>query len=527
MLRLLFVALAMLATGCHVDLNDPGTDPLPGQFYFPSGLVLDPEGQFLYVSNHNSDLRYAGGTIQMVDLNRFECARARARVRLGLDMTDMPLPGSMCEEQKVVSDSAMCFHDPSDPSTINCGMTPNDTLKTPSLPYILDQQTVKVGNFAGNMVLQARPWENVGKRRLFIGVRGDPSVTWIDTFPNNDADGARKLNCVDDTNPMLPHTLAPGCTTNHVIQTYNCTSQQNLTQLPCTDVSVVLPAEPFGITYDEGVHAANEQPGYARLLVSHLSGGQVSLIDVLAPDQLGIESISSPFFTADSTGRHGNFALAPQHPGDASSLWYMTANNQPNVATFRIADVKVVVPAPTFSVGAPFASGNDVRAIAFDQGGNRAFLTDNNPPSLIVLDTRTLPVSGSVLPGTPTNTVLDVINVCSTPSHLTLRTVEVPGAPGQPSRLATRVYVTCFQSNQIMVVDPDLAVVTDTILVGRGPNDLVFADGPSITEANRHPRAYVTNFSEMTIGVIDVERGSKTENRMIARIGVPVPPPLP
>jgi YVTN family beta-propeller protein len=108
-----------------------------------------------------------------------------------------------------------------------------------------------------------------------------------------------------------------------------------------------------------------------------------------------------------------------------------------------------------------------------------------------------------------------------------LRTIDVPGAPGAPSRKATRVYVTCFQSNQIMVVDPDLSVVTDTILVGRGPNDLVFSDGPSITGGSRPRRGFVTNFSEMTIGVIDLEPGSITENRMIARIGVPVPPPLP
>jgi YVTN family beta-propeller protein len=123
------------------------------------------------------------------------------------------------------------------------------------------------------------------------------------------------------------------------------------------------------------------------------------------------------------------------------------------------------------------------------------------------------------VPGAPANDLTESIDVCQTPSHITVHREVIDGAPGRPSRVASRVYVTCFLSNQIMVVDPDTAVVTDTILVGRGPNDLEFDDA--------RQRAYVTNFSEMTIGVIDIRPGSETRNRMIARIGTPVSPQKP
>ena len=66
--------------------------------------------------------------------------------------------------------------------------------------------------------------------------------------------------------------------------------------------------------------------------------------------------------------------------------------------------------------------------------------------------------------------------------------------------------MACFLSNQIMVVDPDAAQVEDTILVGRGPNAMVFNFGDAddhVTPAPPARRAFVTHFSEMSIGVID------------------------
>jgi YVTN family beta-propeller protein len=98
-------------------------------------------------------------------------------------------------------------------------------------------------------------------------------------------------------------------------------------------------------------------------------------------------------------------------------------------------------------------------------------------------------------------------------------------------RLQTNVYVVCFLSNQVQVVDPDAPGVLDTVLVGRGPNDVAFnfgdSDDPQAPPAPPARRAFVSHFAEMSVGLIDLDPGSPTLDRMVARIGKPVPPPTP
>ena len=60
----------------------------------------------------------------------------------------------------------------------------------------------------------------------------------------------------------------------------------------------------------------------------------------------------------------------------------------------------MIVPQPQLQHRRRFAIGTDVRDIEFEPGGNRAFLTENNPPSVLVLDTRVQPTPR---PGQPLN----------------------------------------------------------------------------------------------------------------------------
>jgi hypothetical protein len=256
------------------------------------------------------------------------------------------------------------------------------------------------------------------------------------------------------------------------------------------------------------------------LLVSHLSSGQVSLLRVDGRASDALLSTSVPFFPLDTTGRHGAFALSKQHPADPASSWYLTSNLNPEIASFRIADANVVVAQNAFALSASFAQGGDVRDIAFDVGGNRAFVTENNPPTALVLDTRPVAVNGNQA----ANTISDIVDICQTPSHMRVTRLGVAGAPGAPSYRKTKLVVVCFLSSQIMIVDPDRPGVDDTIFSGMGgPDDLDFnfgGDGQQPSSGvGRH--GYVTNFSESTIAVVDLEPGSPTENRVIARLGFP------
>jgi hypothetical protein len=279
----------------------------------------------------------------------------------------------------------------------------------------------------------------------------------------------------------------------------------------------LFPTEPFGLQLDQGQRA--DGTSYNRLLVSHLQSGQVSIIDADATDGAhSVKYVSSAFFPEDPQHRHGAFALAPQHPGKgADTLWYMTSNIQPLIATFRVADVDVVVGSAPIQVASYFVNGGDLRDIVFQPDGNRMFITENAPPSVLVFDTSATPTP--IMPGSPRAVLRDVVNTCSQPSHLAMAPITLAGADGAPSRTVWRLYAMCFLSNQLMVIDPDRPGVDDTILVGRGPNDIAFSPPGA-----KHPRGYVTNFSEETIGVIDLEPGSPTEHRMIGRIGWPVPP---
>jgi hypothetical protein len=299
---------------------------------------------------------------------------------------------------------------------------------------------------------------------------------------------------------------------------------------------VVLPPEPFGMWLDEGPRATVDpcdgqslDPSYSRLVVTHLLGGEITLInsgafhpastDTINPTERVVLDVRASLLPADPTGRRGGFAVAPITPGDPLSFWYATSRLTPQIELFRVAEANLVLPAIAFSLGGgAFQAGDDVRDVVPQPELNRVFMVDNHPPSVFTVDTR-LVQSNEFQSGAPANQVTDIITICQGPSHLGLRTFEEPGAPGEPPRTVTRIYVVCFTSGQVAVIDPDLSEVLDQISVGNGANDIAFNFGPGMAEP-AHRRAYVATYSDSAIAVIDLDRGSPTEDRVVGRIGV-------
>ncbi len=523
-MRTCVLALLALTAGCHWDLNSKSTDPGSDQLYFPAGIVMDPAGQYLYVSNGNADLRFGGGTVMIVDMLSFECTVAQYRHDFPLVDADVatvlpPRCTELPEHQPAfwtdLGVKALCRRDALDPSIVDCDES----------AFILQNSTVRIGNFAGTIRLLQRTEQD---RDLFVAVRGDPSITKIkvhlDPSKMNDPG---VLDCYDDPSlllsrpeydPVAHKTTTPlPCDATALVQDYYCSGEPSCTIGINNNGKTQLPTEPFGMRIDPSSH---------RLLTSHLATGQVSVIDTDAPPANALLSESAQFFPADATGRHGAFGLAQQDPNDPHSLWYLSSSVNPLMATFRVADANVVVVSSdsTFALSNTFAQGTDVRDIIFDNGGQRAFVTENNPPSVMVLDTRTDATEGSQ----PHNIVTDIIDVCQAPSHMGVRRFTVAGAPGTPAYTKTKLIVVCFLSSQVMIVDPDRPGVDDTIFSGfSGPNDVAFnfsdADDPSaITPLVGRRHAYVTNYTESTVAVVDLEPHSPTENRVIARLGMPV-----
>src|SRR5262249_58045301 len=61
------VFLCFLGLACSV--SDQGHAPPVDQFFFPTGVVANPYGRWLYVTNGNTDLRFSGGSVVSVDFD--------------------------------------------------------------------------------------------------------------------------------------------------------------------------------------------------------------------------------------------------------------------------------------------------------------------------------------------------------------------------------------------------------------------------------------------------------------------------
>jgi DNA-binding beta-propeller fold protein YncE len=140
-------------------------------------------------------------------------------------------------------------------------------------------------------------------------------------------------------------------------------------------------------------------------------------------------------------------------------------------------------------VGGNTGSSADTRALGFSPTGERLYAINREPPSLQVFDT-------SSSSNAPANRFTAAFDICRVASRLAV--------------IGERVYVTCFQDGQVYVTDP-ISGRSDVIDVGRGAFD--------ITHARSRGRAYVTNFLEDTIAVLDVAEASPLRDRVVLRIG--------
>src|SRR5690606_26583930 len=134
---------------------------------------------------------------------------------------------------------------------------------------------------------------------------------------------------------------------------------------------------------------------------------------------------------------------------------------------------------------------DDGRGLAFSADGNRAYVLNREPAMLQVLDTSLAPG------GQPRNELVRTVEVCRDASYVA---VADAGA-------GERVYVPCFRTGQLWVIDPAAGVVEAAIDVGSGPHAVVAAIG--------RKQVYVTNFHDDSVTVIDITPDVPSENRVV------------
>ena len=188
-----------------------------------------------------------------------------------------------------------------------------------------------------------------------------------------------------------------------------------------------------------------------------------------------------------------------------SSWYYLVSRNSARIYPFDLTmpsrqagEGPAVSTGPAIQIGSN-SPGNDCRSIAFSPDGTRAFVTNRQPPSVVVLD-MTLRTDG-----TPAGTNLATIELGRGPSKLVVQ----PLPDG-----SYLVLVVCFDAEEIFVVDPVTMAIVDVFKTGAGPHALVPAPATG--------RAYLANFGESTVWVLDFSsRSSPNFARPILSIGTP------
>jgi len=430
-----FAALAVVAlvTACPATGED--VRPPADQLYFPTGLAIAPSEDVLFAVNANSDLRFASGLVQVIDLEKIDTA-----VDAWLSTEVAP---AGCEK-----DSAL-------PLGIVCDET----------PFIVADGSVRVGNFATDVGVQ----DLGGDLRLFVAVRGDPSLTWIDYDS-----AARDLSC-GGQGPVG-----------------ECDDAHRLTQMREDFDLAGFVDEPFGVYVD----SQNEY-----VMVTHLSSGAVSVADAPADGSPPVLSdvIAGLFAANPNTGVRGAVGIAGRSPGAEGGRVYVTSRSESRIQTLyvsRPAQYPILVPSEYFFLNGVRPS-DDSRGIAFGRGGDRAYVVNRDPPMLQSIDT------SLGRDGVPKNELLSAVEICSGASNIAVADL----GEGE------RVYIACFRDGQIWTVNPTDARLRTISDVGRGAHALVVAPG--------RRRLYVSNFLEDTIAVLDLTPGSRAENRVVMRLGTP------
>jgi hypothetical protein len=518
-LPVLAAAGGILASAC--GLNQEGVPPPQDAIFFPASAVADPAGDWLYVTNSNSDLRYNDGTLVAVDTRVVDSV-------MGTSWGDCPQVGYIYPRSMPANGPGRCCWDLLDRSILNCD----------ERQFIDAGATVKIGSFSAGMVMQPSACPADGSAgsttrpcstgctnpdhaagRLFFGVRGNSSITWVDVRHTPD-EGSVSLDC---------NTMGgdfPECDTAHEVTT----SLQTIASAGVgpQPVPLTVPDEPYALTLDDQRQL---------LYVGHLKGdnahpgtGGISLIDVEDPTGSvpQLVDVLGAIFPFDINGLVGvtSLTLLPTTGEVFACSRYVprvgsvVSTNVPSECTLG-STVNEIALIPTSDQFDTTLVGSEVRGVQFlPDEPNRAWVLQRVPPALIGFDLGMDPTGANRI--MPSN----IVETCDSPTFLQSRNVNggacVLGANGAPT-IPCRFFITCFQSGQVYAFDPYTPRITDIIEVDRGPAGLAFGPDPGTpgVPPSQTTRAYVVGFSENNISVIDLQPGSPTEMHVIMRIGFP------
>ena len=294
------VMVSALFAGLLGGCSDPNTgiDPPVGNLFFPEGLLLDPRtppgeaARYLFVSNGNNDLNFNGGSVSVIDLEAFfDAWSGEGPADADGNPTRSYVPYPYCEGpgRRCVLDVGS--HVTDDFPCRRLGLLPQ-VVECDEGPFVVDG--VRLGDFSTHIAASNEP---SGTPRLWIPVRGDPSITYIDVERAWPA--APDLDCGQrrGAGEALDESL--------------CADDYRLTNLRNDETLTELPREPFN------VHVS-ESPDYRYAFVAHSAGRALTVIDLdglEGTDEPAIVDINEIFAPSGTGVRTGGFGLATRPCG--------------------------------------------------------------------------------------------------------------------------------------------------------------------------------------------------------------------
>lgn len=473
-LRVLAVFATVLAgAGCFPDTSGTTPDVRTEYFYYPIGLgVTQPEGRYLLAASSNFDLLFNAGTLVPIELGPVNEVIAACR-----DDDD----ATACSEFLVTREE----------DAKEAGYEVVD--------FVLEDHSVLIGSYAASL--------SVVEGMALIPVRADASLHFVDVaeVAHEDLDAQRVLRCAWGEGSTLPNGVQE-CGGDHRVRAGRRIRD---------DEPIVVPAEPFGVVpWVDVADADDPDDDRAYAVVGHNVGGEVSLFERLPT------SPSLPRECGDAVDNDGDGAEDTDDPGCQGPAYQLIDVNEDvdegttgitvtgegdfvvtsrftsNLTQFRVDTGEVTV-SETIDVNAT-ADGDNQRGIAVSPSSDRAFVVSRAPESLLVLD-----LSEGV---DPDDRFIAVVEIGAQPSLVRVYADD-------NYALGYVVYVMCFADDQIFVVDPSINEVVDVIATRRGPHDLAFDPHTGV--------AYLANFLESTVSVIDVDPQSSRYHTILTTLGKP------
>jgi hypothetical protein len=501
--------------------SSEGLEPPPKELYYPTGIAISPGGGSLFVASSDFDLQFNGGSVAAIAWGGQGGLRDAAMgVVNGIagGATIAAACGSIGLER---NENELLYPGPCTALNVQ--------------PFV--RKTATIGAFASSAVVVAR--QDAPGARLFIPVRGDPSVTWFDIV--DDRDPAAPVSPCGDAFCLECAGVGEGL---------RCGPSHRAGELAYENPrGLVLPVEPIGVAADadgEAIVCAHQTSKAASLIVNRWGSGTLRptlqhYVETLADGPTGVASVPMPGIVKAARDADGNalvgyapaFVLTHSIAAQVTMVRYEDdARSQPPRPFLTVADEK--------SIGVA-ADGSDSRGVAID-GRERAaceavcatdlaclegclatpldlYIANRSPASLIIgrIESEAARTDG-VVTGVSDRIVIENIE----PLEFGASNVVLGDVVGDRGELEPRVFVVAFDSRTIFAYDPVIRVTT-TIKTGRGPHG-VAVDARLDAAGNATSLLVVGHFTDSYLGVVDLDTRNITFGTMILTVGPPVPP---